>query len=483
MHYGISKSPENFQQAEVLVVGIFDDFESKDLPLTNNQLTQINLLAKHLSKAKQHRSFYTEEGQCVIVIHCGDRSSYDILSLKNLLKTIFERQEIEQALSIHLLMPTIEGLSNSEMLHQLVVHTDFNLYQFNHFKTNAKEQPTHHDKTIRFYMPDCEDSIIAKASALCHGIRLTRDLANHPSNVCTPSFLAETAKQLEKQFANVACKVMGKKEMKEMGMNLLLSVSQGSSKEPQLIELTYENGGAEAPIVLVGKGITFDTGGYSIKPREALEEMKFDMCGAATVIGVIKAIAEAKLPVNVVGIIAATENLVNSEATKPGDVFTSMSGKTVEIVNTDAEGRLILADALTYAERFKPAFVIDIATLTGAIVISLGSVYSGIFSQDEQLANDIMTASKQTQDLFWRMPIHQEYADMLSSPVADMANATWDRSAGAITAAWFLSNFTKKYRWAHCDIAGTAYQSGKKRNATGRPVSMLFQLIENQVKQ
>lgn len=482
MHYGLTKSPEEFQQADLLVVGYLDDFTEKNLPLASKHISQLSSLSKHLAKANQYRSIYTEDGQSILIIHCGKKSDYGIFALKKVLKTVFSQQETEQAQNVHLIMPNIGGLSDAEMAHQLIVQTDFHLYQFKQFKTKPEEQPLNSDKMIRFYLPDCEDNVINKANALCEGIRLTRDLANYPANICTPSFLSETAQQLAQQYTNVHCKIMGKKEMKEMGMNLLLSVAQGSSQEPQLIELEYKNGGNRSPIVLVGKGITFDSGGYSIKPGNAMDEMKYDMCGAATVIGVIRAIAQAKLPVNVVGVIAATENLVNSQATKPGDIFTSMSGQTVEVINTDAEGRLVLADALTYVERFDPDFVIDIATLTGAMVIALGSVYTGIFSSDDKLANDILYASEQCQDLCWRIPLHQEYADILSSPIADLANASWNRSAGSITAAWFLSNFSKKYRWAHCDIAGTAWESGKKCNATGRPVSMLFQLINNQVR-
>ncbi len=484
MNYGLTTSPENFQQADVLVIGFLDDFMPANLPQDTKYNAQLAKLSKHLTKANHYRCIHTEEDQTIIIIHCGKSEDYTISALKKTLKTIFHLHELAHTNTVNILLPKIEGLSSAQMANQLVLQTDYHLYQFNQFKTKKESGSNFNEEmAICFYAPGCQDSDIEKAKALCEGIRLTRDLGNYPANVCTPSYLGETALHLAQQFSNLHCRVIGEDEMKDMGMNLFLSVSQGSAEEPKLIELKYENGGSQAPIVLIGKGVTFDSGGYSIKPRDALEEMKYDMCGAASVLGVIHAIAQAKLPVNVVGIIAATENLVNSTATKPGDVFTSMSGQTVEVVNTDAEGRLILADALTYAERFNPDFVIDLATLTGAMIISLGSVYTGIFSQDNELATAILKASEESQDLCWRMPVNQEYAEILSSPIADLANASWDRSAGAITAAWFLSNFTKKYRWAHCDIAGTAWQSGKQRVATGRPVAMLFQLIEDQVKE
>ncbi|MGL6036448.1 MAG: leucyl aminopeptidase, partial [Legionella sp.] len=255
---------------------------------------------------------------------------------------------------------------------------------------------------------------------------------------------------------------------------------QGSDQPPRLIDLQYKGGAEnEAPIVLVGKGITFDSGGLSIKPANAMDEMKYDMAGAASVLGTIKACALLKLPVNVIGLIASAENLLGGSAVKSGDIVTSMSGQTVEIINTDAEGRLVLADALTYAERYKPEFVIDIATLTGAIIVALGSISTGLMTNDDDLAELIAMAAIESQDKVWRMPLEDAYQDAIDSPLADMINANFDRTAGSVTAACFLSRFTEKYRWAHLDIAGTAWVSGKKRNATGRPVPLLTQLIRH----
>jgi leucyl aminopeptidase len=262
-------------------------------------------------------------------------------------------------------------------------------------------------------------------------------------------------------------------------MGILLAVAQGSDQPPRLIDIQYKGHKDAKPIILVGKGITFDSGGLSIKPANAMDEMKYDMSGAASVLGTIKACALLKLPVNIIGLIASAENLVSGAAVKPGDIITSMSGQTVEIINTDAEGRLVLADALTYAEQYDPEFVIDIATLTGAIIVALGSIASGYMTKDDELATLIETAAKESQDKVWRMPLDDAYQEALDSPLADMINAGFDRSAGSITAACFLSRFTEKYRWAHIDIAGTAWISGKKRNATGRPVPLLTQLIRH----
>ena len=265
--------------------------------------------------------------------------------------------------------------------------------------------------------------------------------------------------------------------MEKLGMGALLSVARGSVQPPKLIVLEYRGGPAgQRPVALVGKGVTFDTGGISLKPAPEMDEMKFDMCGAASVLGTLKAIAEMKLRINVVGLIPATENMPGGRATKPGDIVTTMSGQTVEILNTDAEGRLILCDALTYAERYKPQAVIDIATLTGACVIALGHVVSGLFANDDALAREVLNAGEASGDRAWHLPLHDEYQEQLNSNFADFANIG-GRPAGAVTAACYLSRFTKKFKWAHLDIAGTAWKSGKEKGATGRPVPLLTQFL------
>ena len=319
---------------------------------------------------------------------------------------------------------------------------------------------------------------LAQGLALAHGISLARDLGNLPGNVCTPAYLAEQARKLAKHY-RLKVQVLERVDMEKLGMNTLLSVAAGSSQPPKLIVLEYRAGPkTQKPVVLVGKGVTFDTGGISLKPAPEMDEMKYDMSGAGSVLGTLKAVAEMKLPVNVIGIIPATENMPGARATKPGDIVTSMSGQTVEILNTDAEGRLILCDALTYAERYDPAAVIDIATLTGACVIALGHVVSGLFANDDPLAREVLAAGEHAGDGAWHLPLHDEYQDQLRSNFADFANIG-GRPAGAVTAACFLSRFTKKYKWAHLDVAGTAWKSGKDKGSTGRPVPLLTQFLVN----
>jgi len=322
---------------------------------------------------------------------------------------------------------------------------------------------------------------IKLGQAIANGVNFARELGNLPGNICTPTYLAHEAKRLARGQTTLSVKVLEEKAMQELGMGSLLSVSAGSDQPAKLIVMEYKNGSKkDAPIALVGKGITFDTGGISLKPGAGMDEMKFDMCGAASVLGAFKTLVELQLPINVVGIIAASENMPNGKATKPGDIVTSMSGQTIEILNTDAEGRLVLCDALTYTERFKPKAVIDIATLTGACVIALGGHASGLFSNNEALSQALLKAGQTANDRAWPMPLWDDYQKQLDSNFADIANIG-GREAGSITAACFLSRFAKKFAWAHLDVAGTAWLSGGAKGATGRPVSLLVQyLLDNQ---
>ncbi len=319
---------------------------------------------------------------------------------------------------------------------------------------------------------------LAQGLAVVHGMGLAKDLGNLPPNICTPAYLAGRARELAKRY-RMKVTVLERADMERLGMHTLLSVAQGSAQPPKLIVLEYWGGPKKAkPVALVGKGVTFDTGGISLKPGADMDEMKFDMCGAASVLGTLKAVGEMKLPVNVIGVIPATENMPGSRATRPGDVVKSLSGQTVEILNTDAEGRLILCDALTYVERYKPAAVIDIATLTGACVIALGHVASGLFANDDALAREVNSAADTAHDRVWHMPLWDDYQEQLKSNFADFANIG-GRPAGAVTAACFLARFTGKFKWAHLDIAGTAWKSGKEKGATGRPVPLLTQFLVN----
>jgi leucyl aminopeptidase len=318
-----------------------------------------------------------------------------------------------------------------------------------------------------------------RATAVVSGIELAKEWGNRPANFATPTHLAEGAKALAK-FSRIKVDVLGPKDVAKLGMGAFEAVAKGSEEPLRFIVMKYTGAAKEkAPIVLVGKGITFDSGGISIKPSAEMDEMKFDMCGAASVLGVFRALAELQPDINVVGVIASCENLLSGRSVKPGDVVTSMSGQTIEVLNTDAEGRLVLCDALTYVERFKPAAVIDIATLTGACVIALGGVRSGCFTSDEQLSAALLLAGESSQDLCWNMPLDDDYADGLKTSFADVANVA-GRAGGAITAAKFLQRFTSKYRWAHLDIAGTAWKSGAAKGATGRPVGLLMDYLLNQ---
>ena len=317
---------------------------------------------------------------------------------------------------------------------------------------------------------------LARGEAIAAGVKLARELANRPANHCTPSDLAEQARKLAKS-AGVKVEVLDRKQIEKLGMASFLAVAQGSDEPPRFIVAQYHGAPkGTAPVVLVGKGITFDSGGISIKPSAGMDEMKFDMGGAASVLGTLRAIAQLAPKLNLVVIVPACENLPGGRAVKPGDVVTSLSGQTIEILNTDAEGRLILCDALTYAERFEPALVVDVATLTGACVVALGHHHSGLFTADDALAAQFEAAAQRSLDPCWRMPLDEEYDEALKSNFADMGNVG-DRAGGAITAAMFLRRFTGKYRWAHLDIAGTAWKAGSAKGATGRPVGLLTHFV------
>ncbi|CAM4452724.1 MAG: Cytosol aminopeptidase [Legionellaceae bacterium] len=357
-----------------------------------------------------------------------------------------------------------------------------NKYTFASLKTNNKKKPPALNSMLIPAATQQEQKDINAAaeisSALDKGITLARNLGNLPGNICTPTYLAEQAFELTTHYNNLKVTVFEKADMQILGMGALLAVAQGSDQPPKLITIEYQGSKEMSkPIVFVGKGITFDSGGISLKPGLAMDEMKYDMCGAASVLGLIKAVAELQLPINIVGVIPATENLPSGKAVKPGDIVKSMAGKTIEILNTDAEGRLILCDALTFCNKFNPEIVIDIATLTGAVVIALGNVMSGLLSNNQSLANELYTAGEESTDLVWQLPIHEDYQELLNSNFADIANIAVPAIAGSITAACFLSQFTKDYVWAHLDIAGTAWKNGKEKGATGRPISLLLHYL------
>lgn len=412
----------------------------------------------------------------ILLYYFGPQKDLNANGLSQHLSAITKLIIQQKSVSVQCIFPQVKSLSIENQLQQMLLNIDRECYLLNDFKTQKKK--TIHLKKVAFYAPETLHPNLKIAQAVAQGIRLARWLADLPANHCTPTILAEQAQSLEEVSDKIQVITFGPETMKELGMGALLAVAQGSQQPPRFIEINYRGGTEkQAPILLVGKGVTFDAGGISLKPPAMMEEMKYDMAGAASVIGTIKACALLDLPVNIIGLIPATENLPSGSAVKPGDVVTSLSGQTIEIVNTDAEGRLILADALTYAERFKPEFVLDMATLTGAVIIALGHIHTGLMTKDEALAERLLQSALHTNDTLWRLPLDEAYQQALESPVADMLNSTADRSAGSVTAGCFLARFSKKFRWAHLDIAGTAWNSGKDRKATGRPVALLVDLI------
>ncbi|CAB5503319.1 Cytosol aminopeptidase PepA (EC [Bathymodiolus thermophilus thioautotrophic gill symbiont] len=372
-----------------------------------------------------------------------------------------------------LFVPTLEVDDFVQIATQAMANND---YQVQKIDLNAPEEHTLQSVTFEHG----KQADIDKALAIVSGMALTRTLGDLPPNICTPTYLANAAQDLAKTFG-LTCEILEEAEMSKLGMGSLLSVSKGSIEPPKLISLSYNGNGNANPIVLVGKGVTFDSGGISLKPGTAMDEMKYDMCGAASVLGTMRAVVEMGLKVNLTVVVPAVENMPAHNASKPGDVVKSMSGQTIEILNTDAEGRLILCDALTYVEKYNPDVVIDVATLTGAVIMALGKHRSGLMSNDQDLADDIISASQTAFDGVWQLPLDEEYDELLKSNFADMANIG-GREAGSITAGCFLARYAQNYRWAHLDIAGTAWLSGAKKGATGRPVALLTQFVLDQVE-
>ncbi|MBT5922190.1 MAG: leucyl aminopeptidase [Cellvibrionales bacterium] len=375
-------------------------------------------------------------------------------------------------------LKTIKAVPTSWALQQIAARIARTTYLYTTTKPSKKNPVT----LARLSIVNADSTAanrqaITQGVAIGQGINIARELGNLPGNICTPKYLSSQARKLARQHTAIKTTVLGEKQMQALSMDSLLSVGHGSVEESQLMVINYQGGKkSQKPHVLVGKGITFDSGGISLKPGARMDEMKFDMCGAASVIGTLSAIAEMKLPLNVIGVIPAAENMPSSRATKPGDVVTSMSGKTIEVLNTDAEGRLVLCDALTYVERFKPESVVDIATLTGACIMALGHHASGLLSNDDDLANSLLAAGTDSADRAWQLPLWDVYKKQLSSPFADLGNIAAG-GAGTITAACFLSEFTEKYRWAHLDIAGTAWGQAGGKGASGRPVGLLCQYL------
>jgi leucyl aminopeptidase len=419
----------------------------------------------------------------VLLVGCGKHKEATRNSYRQALAAavdILQRSHAGEAVTT-LTEAAPEGLGHYLAIRDAVSNAAERVYRYSQTRED-KQAPKTPLRSLTVWVHDKEEqetaaSALAHGAAIGRGVNLARELGNLPGNICTPTYLAEQAQDLGGRFDPLSVEVLEESQMEELGMGALLAVARGSRQPAKLIVMRYQGAAASVrPVVLVGKGLTFDAGGISIKPAAEMDEMKYDMCGAAGVFGAVQAACELELPLNLIGVVPSSENLPDGNANKPGDIVKSLSGQTIEVLNTDAEGRLILCDALTYSERFDPALVVDIATLTGACLIALGKYPSGLFTSDDGLAAELTAAGEAAWDRVWRLPLWEDYQTQLDSNFADMANVG-GREGGAITAACFLSRYTKKFPWAHLDIAGTAWLTGKEKGGTGRPVPLLVQIL------
>lgn len=490
MEFGVKSGSPEKQRSACIVVGVF---EPRRLSAVAEQLDRVSdgyissLLRRGDLEGKSGQMLLLHQvpgvlSERVLLVGCGKERELDERQFKQIIqKTISTLNETGSMEAVCFLTELhVKGRDAYWKVRQAVETAQNSLYTFDQFKTNKAELRRPLRKLVFNVATRRELAIgekaVAHGLAVANGMKICRDVANMPPNICTPAYLASQARRLADSCQFITTKVIGEQQMAELGMNAYLAVARGSSNEAMMSIMEYKGHPDAKPTVLVGKGLTFDSGGISLKPGDGMDEMKYDMCGAASVLGVMTALAELKPPINVIGVLAGAENMPDGKSYRPGDILTSMSGQTIEVLNTDAEGRLVLCDVLTYAERFEPEAVIDIATLTGACVIALGSYATGLMSNHNPLAHELLNAAELSGDKAWRLPLWDEYQEQIESPFADMVN-TGGRPAGAITAGAFLSRFTKKYNWAHLDIAGTAWKSGKEKGATGRPVPLLTQFL------
>ena len=487
-----SGSPEK-QRSACIVVGVY---EPRRLSGVAEQLDEIsegyisNLLRRGDLEGKAGQMLLLHHvpnvlSERVLLVGCGKERELDERQYKQIIaKTIQTLNETGSMEAVCFLTELhVKGRDTYWKVRQAVETTQDTLYTFLQLKSK-KGEPRRPLRKIVFNVPTRRELTVGEKAvehglAIAKGMKVTKDVANMPPNICNPAYLWDQAQQLAAEYDSIDVECVNEANMADLGMNSYLAVGRGSENE-SLMSIIHHKGGEpdQQPLVLVGKGLTFDSGGISLKPGEGMDEMKYDMGGAASVLGVMHTVAALNLPVNVIGVLAGCENMPDGKSYRPGDILTTMSGQTVEVLNTDAEGRLVLCDALTYVERFDPDTVIDVATLTGACIIALGKHATGLMSTHNPLAHELLNASEQASDRAWRLPLWDDYQEQLESPFADMANIG-GRPAGSITAGCFLSRFTKKYNWAHLDIAGTAWNSGKNKGATGRPVPMLAQFLMN----
>jgi len=499
LQYAVHDDIKN-QKCDCVILGLFDQQKSVRavdyLPETARQYLNSKLAYGDIQGRLEQTLLLHEapglNADRLLVIGCGSEERFDMKAWRKAMASAIAALKgtgVRRVLNLLPLTQVVNAPAKSglaALVQEAIINTEYQLYRFSACKSSV--DPEDDKKTalreMTFFIPEDEEranihQALERGGSVAEGINWARELANLPGNRCTPSYLADQAQQLAQEHSDLLhCDVLEEDQMEELGMGALLSVSRGSREPAKLIVFEYRGGHSEQkPVVLVGKGLTFDAGGISLKPAAKMDEMKYDMCGGAAVLGVIKALSLMKLPLHVVAIVPSSENLPDGAANKPGDIVTSMSGKTIEILNTDAEGRLILCDALTYSQRYDAEITIDMATLTGACVVALGHEASGLFSNDDELSDAILAAGDRSGDRLWRLPLWEEYQPSLKSSFADMANVG-DRSAGSITAACFLSRFVPAGRkWAHLDIAGSAYSGGAKKGATGRPVAMLMDYL------
>lgn len=492
MRYLVNHTDPVKQKSDCLIVGIY---AAQQFTTAAKQIDQHS--GGYLSKLLAQGDLTGELGQTLLIHHvpkiaaarvllvgCGKESEQNEFTWRKVLaKAVAVLRTTGAQDACNYLTDLAVGKRDiAWKVRQAIEITADGLYNFNQFKTKRNLSPIVLHEMHFNVAKQAEMSLASKALhesvAIVGGIELAKNLSNLPANICSPTYLAQQASDLAKHSKLIKTEVLEEKDMHKLGMGALLAVTQGSTEPAKLIVVKYTGANKkQRPVVLVGKGVTFDSGGISLKPAVSMEEMKFDMCGAASVLGTIKAIAELKLPINVVGIIPTTENMPDGGAIKPGDIVTTMSGQTVEILNTDAEGRLILCDALTYCEKFDPITVIDIATLTGAIILALGSPASGIMSNNKTLEHDLLKAGDESWDRVWPLPLWEDYQEYINSNVADIANISGNNEGKSIVAACFLSRFTQNMHWAHLDVAGTASKSGREKTATGRPVPLLVRYL------
>lgn len=490
MKYFTTTSAASRRAGSCIIVGIYERGKlgaaATDIDKASKGLIRRHIKGGDLSgKLGSTRLLTSVDGvraQRVLVVGLGKASKFGVGHFRQATAAAINALNATKVADVlsYLTLETVEGATPYYLARYSIQTLGDGLYRFTEMKS-GRRKPAPALKRFGLALHKRGDASqvmrgAEHADAIVAGMTLARDLGNLPANVCTPSHLGRTAQRLARENKNLQTRVIGEAEMKRLGMNSLLSVTAGTVFPAKLIVMRYKGTVKQAPVVLVGKGVTFDAGGISLKPGPGMDEMKFDMCGAAAVIATMAVIAGLGLPINVNAVVPACENLPSGTATRPGDIVKSMSGQTIEILNTDAEGRLILCDALTYAKRFKPAALIDVATLTGACVIALGHHRTAVMSNNDKLADSILDAGNNADDRGWRMPLAEEYERQLRSNFADFANVG-GREGGAITAACFLSKFTKGTDWAHLDIAGTAWRSGQRKGSTGRPVPMLTELL------